>query len=899
MGVFSKICAIAMVAGFMGVEAATPVEAPERTLRAATRRSDLMRRSMKIEPKFESEVVYVESESGYYHKNVFASQVKVASKKPILNLEEIEHHLSDVRCSDDKMTLSFRDPKTARDAKAAAHGTHGGLIISAHEGCNPEGERTVYNVNSLSHPDEGSYLEISVKQGDWEDSFDRIVVDFGHTEEVHKFRKHSHFRRAEDDKLDIPAFTIPTNTSDNVLSTTFTLDWMVEDTTFSLEDFLPVTGTTLPNQAPLEIGCNSCSLIGSLVLSAGSIDIDSSEIDLIPDVLQGGDDGKDMSKVIKGGFMELAAQGVEGYFEFFTKPTSSGSFMIKLMTLPVLGFSIPGIGKAGAFLETVLSADYDIQGAFEMTYGFQLSVPDNSTIRVDLTDPSKSGVVGFKDAELTAIPFLFEQKEVSAFVSLALLPSIPIGFKFKKLVDVSVEVDMELPRVDALITTIANADTNCNDLDAVANATLAKRSDNSTTPADNSTTAVGDVEIGALVHIETNISMSINAGFNLMFPGLDAVGLSGTSQSAEIFSTLIALPTLCLAPEAGWAPATEVYDAVGTMAPVASAIASTVSVGYSDAMPTGSLGYSGVPASESVVGSTSAYTVSTAVAAAGSTSTSCTESVGAASSSSAAAGASSYKVASASAPVTTSAKPLYTATGSAAVSTSTSCTESEAASTPAPVTTSAKPLSTPAASATNSTSTSCTESEAAAASQVARDIYGIAIPSIPNSLTPNQLTALIPSSIPSNLASKYNSLTALIPSLTASIPTTIPTSAIQSKASSIQSKVASKVESKVQSQIESVLPTPSPFSAATTAPPKVAPCDCATSIVTVTLPSAQTLPKPSANATVPLLSPTGTGVPLRNNGTGPSQTFAGKAAERSLSGVVVLGVVMGALVVGL
>ncbi|KAF1963739.1 hypothetical protein CC80DRAFT_498862 [Byssothecium circinans] len=826
MGVFSKICVIAMVAGYMGAEAsAVPMEAPERVLRAATKRSDLQRRSHRIEPKFESEVVYIENETSNHNNNVFASQVKVASKKPILNLEEIEHHLSDVKCSDGKMKLSFRDAWTARDAKAAAHSKKGGLIISSHEGCNPEGERTVYNVHGSSH--KGAVVELSIKQVDWEDSFDRIVVDFGHTEEDHFLRKHSHFKRADDEKLDIPEVKIPDDTKDEVKASTFDLNWIVQDKTFALTDFIPVAGK-LPNQVPLEMGCNTCSMLGSLVLTSGSIDIDSSEVDFVPDIFQGKDDGKDMSKVIKGGYMELAAKGMEGYFEFFTKPKATGSFMIKLMTLPVLGFSIPGIGKAGAFLETVLSADYDIQGGFEMTYGFQLAVPDNSTIRVDLRDPSKSGITGFKDTELMAIPYNFEQKDVSAFVSLALLPSIPIGFKFKKLVDVSVEVEMELPRLDTLITTIANADTNCKDLDAAKS----KRADNASLP---------EVEIGSLVHIEANVSMSMDAGFNLKFPGLSKVGLTGTSKYAEIFSTMIPLPTLCLAPEAGFVPATEVYDPVGSATSKPTATSNPAS---SSAKPTSAPASSGS-------GKPATTPVASSVKPSGTV-------------------------------ATTSARPLST-TKAPGSSSSTTCT-STASAAASKVAREVYGVPIPAL-------------PSGGLSQI-KSLASLIPSSIPASQI-KSLTSLIPTSLPSSqIASQIKSLTSRLPTV---IPSAIPTSAIQDKVSSVESKASSIVSQLTKSSKASATPAPAtsskpaPTSAPAAPPAKDEKCSCSTSIVTVTVPPG--VAPPGTTGTVPPPPPktNGTG----NGTTPPVQAFPGTAASNALpmlGSVVALGVLVGALV---
>jgi hypothetical protein len=80
----------------------------------------------------------------YNGHSIFASQLKVASKKPILNLEDIEHHLEDVQCVNGKVTLKFTDTSSAIDARLACHGPEGGIIVTSHVGCNPEGERSVY-----------------------------------------------------------------------------------------------------------------------------------------------------------------------------------------------------------------------------------------------------------------------------------------------------------------------------------------------------------------------------------------------------------------------------------------------------------------------------------------------------------------------------------------------------------------------------------------------------------------------------------------------------------------------------------------------------------------------------------------------------------------------------------
>jgi hypothetical protein len=141
-----------------GVVATSPQT--HRSLKAATKRLDLYKRSARITKRFNARVDYVEGmcleligqicankqteENGWAGTQTFASQVKVNSKKPVLNLEEVEHYLQDVQCGDGKLKLSFVDTSSARDAYFSCHDKNGGLVITSHDSCNVEGERAVY-----------------------------------------------------------------------------------------------------------------------------------------------------------------------------------------------------------------------------------------------------------------------------------------------------------------------------------------------------------------------------------------------------------------------------------------------------------------------------------------------------------------------------------------------------------------------------------------------------------------------------------------------------------------------------------------------------------------------------------------------------------------------------------
>lgn len=82
----------------------------------------------------------------------------------------------------------------------------------------------------------------------------------------------------------------------------------------------------------------------------------------------------DLGKVVTGGFVELKANNMEAYFELGAKPKSTGYFTFRVLELPILGFTIPGVGRAGAVFEALLEADYEFEGGFDMSYGMNLVV---------------------------------------------------------------------------------------------------------------------------------------------------------------------------------------------------------------------------------------------------------------------------------------------------------------------------------------------------------------------------------------------------------------------------------------------------------------------------------------------------------------------------------------------
>jgi hypothetical protein len=376
----------------------------------------------------------------------------------------------------------------------------------------------------------------------WKDAFDHMNITFGHTTEDHFYRRHTDFARIRSKRQN--RVTIPQDTPDNVNTALFDLNSEVVDKTFINTDFLDIIGSVaplpdLPINIPIEIGCKRCATTGQLALSQGAFNIDLSQIDLIPDIFQGGDDGKEISKVISGGFVELVATGLGARLELFARPSANGQFEIALFQLPIAGFTIPGIGNAGAIFEPRVRFEFSVTGGLEVNYGLDLKVPDGSSIRVELTNLAGSSITGFQDTRLTPLPVTVNITDVDILLGLAFKPTIPVGFEFFQQLKAEATATLELPRLDAKLS--SNIAANCGN---GKNATAPPKA-----PYANSTTQLSQdlIQLGPLALVEANVSISCDLGFDLSIPVLPPP-FNAVSVSQNIFKANFPLVSECKSP---------------------------------------------------------------------------------------------------------------------------------------------------------------------------------------------------------------------------------------------------------------------------------------------------------------------------------------------------------------
>jgi len=153
------------------------------------------------------------------------------------------------------------------------------ILLSSHD----------YSVNDVSFSEDGQALELAVTRTTWQAAFDHVDIAFGHTKEEHLYRRHADFARLRKRQSTL---AIPDDTPDDINTVSFDLKSELLNTVFNVKDFLKGVADINVPDVPIEIGCKECSTRGQLTLMQGAFKIDASQIDLIPDIFQGGDDGK-------------------------------------------------------------------------------------------------------------------------------------------------------------------------------------------------------------------------------------------------------------------------------------------------------------------------------------------------------------------------------------------------------------------------------------------------------------------------------------------------------------------------------------------------------------------------------------------------------------------------------
>ncbi|KAL8895065.1 MAG: hypothetical protein Q9192_003866 [Flavoplaca navasiana] len=467
-----------------------------------------------------------------------AAKVYLTTKIPTLALEDIDQHLSDVTCLGSLVTLSFATAAAKQKAlqDLALQGTF--YLITSHNSCNENGERTVYLVSAVSDTGIRDFdLVFSVSPVPWKKSIQTIRVDFAKSDESYSVQGQGAIgkRQALSSTEVVVVAATPTTSSTIAFppppTDSPTATSAHQDLSFSYIDtpILPPAfpeGSSVTLNAPIpnpgvSFECKNCTVTGTIDILQGSVSGNATTTG--PD-----DDADDGFIWDSGSFMfvmndfsahmEIGAT-IEPSLELFT-------YNVPMPSIAFLGFQIPGIGAVGPIFTPNIAIGSQISTELEFTYGFDLTVPDNSSITLDLVSSEDSTITGFQNTSITALPFTSRVNNIALTVSAAFRPELLLGVEVLT-GSIGAGVFFNLPTVAATISQIAHVNSKCEPI-----------------PANLTTSTVNDIVEDVFEGL-THIEPSVEVDFGVLAQAEVAEGV-GVDAIYTIFNTGYLLPTACL-----------------------------------------------------------------------------------------------------------------------------------------------------------------------------------------------------------------------------------------------------------------------------------------------------------------------------------------------------------------
>ncbi|KAL8675088.1 MAG: hypothetical protein Q9168_000571, partial [Polycauliona sp. 1 TL-2023] len=323
-------------------------------------------------------------------------------------------------------------------------------LITSHTTCNEDGERTVYLI-----PRQGV---IGKRQA--QSSSEAVVVA----------------ATATTSSTVAIAFPAPPTTTPTATSAHQDLSFSYIDTPILPPAFPGVDSITL--HAPIPISGVSFEFSGNTTTS-------------------GPDDNADDGFTWDSGSFMFVMNGFSAHMELGAtiEPTVGlASYNAPMPSIALPGFQLPGLGAVGPIFTPGIAIGSQISTQLEFTYGFDLTIPDNSTVTLDLVSSEDSTITGFPDATIEALPFTSHVNNIALTVSAAFRPELLLGVKVLTST-IGAGIFFNLPTVAATVSQIAHVNSKCEPI-----------------PANTTSSTVNDVleeVFDSLTHIEPSVEFDL------------------------------------------------------------------------------------------------------------------------------------------------------------------------------------------------------------------------------------------------------------------------------------------------------------------------------------------------------------------------------------------------------
>ncbi|KAF2423085.1 hypothetical protein EJ08DRAFT_682444 [Tothia fuscella] len=525
-----------------------------RHLKAAARKDSLVRRSNNFILQNVADLSYAETSI----KGGFVSTVWVDAGKPVLVVEEFEHLFKDIRCGPSSIDLDFSSGNDCAAAMAAWGTIRNATVITSHEGCNLEDERAVLDLKSVEYTGP-SRIRIHTGPTAWK-SMKSMSFDFGQSKHHYELRKRSHVAARDITQtvtttVSAPAASVSVAAIVSTQIITSIVNGSAVSSAYSwptikaLNLSAPTSSAPFPSATPLRfnltsqklnqeialpvlpppalplnisIGCKNCTTSGSMEISSGVFVLEPNNI------LGNG-------QIIQNGTVSLTmVDGFQAHLQMGANVSASGEFEIPLFEVPIQGFTIPGIGRAGLTFCTSITAEFNVSESMQLGFGFEVNVPRNSSVKIDLARFNKSSITGFDKTNLTSLPFSLNGS-VTGTAKVAMKPQIPLGFEFfDGEISASVGIFLNAPALNLNLTKEVNA------------------TKPSCKPDERNVTTTLNQELNFGIGMEAGVTFDVtkfNPPKNVQWPALQALAngaaLLQSSTATMFFNTTVPQPSRC------------------------------------------------------------------------------------------------------------------------------------------------------------------------------------------------------------------------------------------------------------------------------------------------------------------------------------------------------------------
>ncbi|KAJ8062940.1 hypothetical protein OCU04_008187 [Sclerotinia nivalis] len=497
------------------------------SLGAITIRSEEQKRGLpNFKPNFECSHHYADHDSILRGAHSRFATTSMKYRLPAVTLEDIELHVKNIMCSESTIIINFPSSNLLAEAEMEWKDLSEFLVISSHAGCNGEGARAPYLVSNVDYVSKSNSAVLSVKRLEWSDTYDTMEIKFGMgLYESSSLRVHHDLRKRITTIVSVKSsetvsFPPPPSATPTASTSVYDIGHSVP-ADFILGTFSVATAGA---NETLSIKCAKCSIEGSIELTQGVFTISSSSLETQKAV-----------NFLEHGYFDTVVNGLGAHIEIDAAiaGTFTESFNTSLVTLPLPGFQIPEIAAIGPMWIPTIRGAISVSTTLDFTYGFEVAVPDDSSIRFNIGNLSDSTSHGFNNTSVTALPLTATDSSIALTLSLALHSEILLGVSILSgRGSIAAGAFLDLPALSVSITQLSSVDKNCN---PAQNASLS--------PSQN----LDSIDIfSSLTNIvpKAEIALGLEASAQLAVSEIEFVESVGTT--ATLAGTAILLPTACL-----------------------------------------------------------------------------------------------------------------------------------------------------------------------------------------------------------------------------------------------------------------------------------------------------------------------------------------------------------------